>query len=77
MSERIAVIRFPAKAAEIILYHPEFRFLGCSARLHGDWVKRVSDQEMFFEIRDCHVQDGEEFLRFAHRVAANLLEPRP
>jgi hypothetical protein len=38
------IIRIPADAARIVLYHEEFRWLGCAARLRGDWVERRSYQ---------------------------------
>jgi hypothetical protein len=67
------IIRIPAEAARIVLYHEEFRWLGCAARLRGDWVERRSDRKLFFEIHDPCPADAEEFMTFARRVAGHLI----
>ena len=67
------LIRLPADAARVVLAHEGFRFLGCAARLRGDWVERRSDRKMFFEVRDPSPEDAREFMAFADRVAGHMI----
>ncbi len=67
------IIRMPAVAARAVLGNPEFRYLGCAARLRGDWVERIPDKALFFEIHDAHPDDARQFMEFANRVAGHLL----
>jgi hypothetical protein len=69
------IIRMPAVAARVVLGDPGFRYLGCAARLRGDWVERIPDRALFFEIHDAHPDDARQFMEFANRVAGHLLPP--
>lgn len=67
------LIRIPGEVASAVLGHPQFRYLGCAARLRGDWVNRKSDGARFFEIYGPSADDAQEFMAFAERVAGHLL----
>jgi hypothetical protein len=69
----IDIIRIPADVARSALYHPEFRFLSVMLPVHGDWVERVSDKVMFFEVRNIHEDDAKAFKAFCQKVAGSKL----
>lgn len=68
------LIRLPADVARVVLGHPQFRYLGCAARLRGDWVQRKCDGAKFFEVYEPSADDAQQFMEFAERVAGHLLE---
>lgn len=68
------LIRIPAEVASVVLGHPQFRFLGCAARLRGDRVNRKSDGARFFEVYEPNADDARQFMEFAERVAGHLLQ---
>ncbi|AQH05628.1 hypothetical protein A9R05_42160 (plasmid) [Burkholderia sp. KK1] len=68
------LIRMPAEVASVVLGHPQFRYLGCAARLRGDWVNRRSDGARFFEVYEPSADDARQFMEFAERVAGHLLQ---
>ena len=68
------LIRMPADVARVVLSHPQFRYLGCAARLRGDWVQRKADGKMFFEVYEPTADDAKQLMEFATRVAGHLLD---
>lgn len=69
------LIRLPADVARAVLSHPQFRYLGCAARLRGDWILRKGDRVKFFEVYEPSADDARQFMEFAERVAGPLLKP--
>lgn len=48
-------------AAEVVvLGHPQFRYLGCAARLRGDRVQRKSNGAKFFEVYEPSADDARQ-----------------
>jgi hypothetical protein len=68
------LLRMPAEVARAVLGHPQFRYLGCTGRLRGDWVQRKSDGAKFFEVYEPSADDARQLMEFAERVAGHLLK---